>query len=51
VGQELQPQDRVEIRSAPYRVKLIKSPQRSYFEILRAKLGWGEFGSIRQDET
>lgn len=51
VGQALQPQDRVEIRSAPYRVKLIKSPQRSYFEILRAKLGWGEFGGVRQDEV
>ncbi len=51
VGQAMQSGDRVEIRSAPYRVKLIKSPQRSYFEILRAKLGWGEFGGIRLDET
>lgn len=49
VGQALQAEDRVEIHSAPYRVKLIKSPQRSYFEILRAKLGWGELGGMRQD--
>lgn len=49
VGQALQAGDRVEIRAAPYRVKLIKSPQRSYFEILRAKLGWGEFGGPRQN--
>lgn len=44
VGQALQAGDRVEIRAAPHRVKLVKSPQRSYFEILRAKLGWGEVG-------
>ena len=50
VGQALQEGDRVEIRCAPYRVKLIKSPQRSYFEILRAKLGWGEMGGIKQEE-
>ncbi len=47
VGQALRAGDRVEIRPAPYRIKLIKSPQRSYFEILRAKLGWGEFGGPR----
>jgi NAD+ kinase len=50
VGQALQTGDRVEIHAAPYRVKLVKSPQRSYFEILRAKLGWGELGGMRQDE-
>lgn len=47
VGQALQAGDRVEIRAAPHRVKLIKSPRRSYFEILRAKLGWGEIGGPR----
>jgi len=47
VGQALQAGDRVEIRAAPYRIKLVRSPQRSYFEILRAKLGWGEFGGPR----
>ncbi len=49
VGQALQTGDRVEIRAAPYRVKLIKSPQRSFFEILRAKLGWGEVGGPRKN--
>ncbi|MFZ5453282.1 MAG: NAD(+)/NADH kinase [Thermodesulfobacteriota bacterium] len=42
VGQALQPGDRVEVRRAPHHLKLIKSPRRSHFEILRAKLGWGE---------
>ena len=26
----------------PYNLKLVKSPRRSHFEILRTKLGWGE---------
>jgi NAD+ kinase len=45
VGQELKPQDRIEVRSAPYNVRLVKSPRRSHFEVLRTKLGWGELGS------
>jgi NAD+ kinase len=44
VGQTLEPGDRVEIRQAPYHLKLVKSPHRTHFEILRSKLGWGEFG-------
>jgi NAD+ kinase len=44
-GQALQPEDRVEMSSAPQNLKLILSPRRSYFEILRTKLGWGEPGS------
>jgi NAD+ kinase len=44
VGQAMQPGDRVEIKQAPYHLKLVKSPHRSHFEILRSKLGWGEFG-------
>jgi NAD+ kinase len=44
VGEAMEPGDRVEIRRAPYGLKLVKSPYRSHFEILRAKLGWGEFG-------
>ncbi len=44
VGQALQPEDRVEISVAPHNLKLILSPHRSYFEILRTKLGWGEPG-------
>jgi NAD+ kinase len=42
VGAALEPDDRVEIKCAPHHLKLIKSPRRSHFEILRAKLGWGE---------
>ena len=34
----------MEIRRAPYHLKLVKSPHRSHFEILRTKLGWGELG-------
>ena len=44
VGQAMEPGDRVEIRRAPYHLKLVKSPHRSHFEILRTKLGWGELG-------
>jgi NAD+ kinase len=44
VGQAMQPGDRVEIRRASYNLKLVKSPHRSHFEVLRTKLGWGEPG-------
>jgi NAD+ kinase len=44
VGQAMEAGDRVEIRRAPYHLKLVKSPHRSHFEILRTKLGWGELG-------
>jgi NAD+ kinase len=44
VGQALQPGDRVEFRRASYTLKLLKSPYRSHFEVLRTKLGWGEPG-------
>ena len=44
-GQTLQQDDRVEMFVAPRNLKLIHSPHRSYFEILRTKLGWGEPGS------
>ncbi len=44
-GQALQAEDRVEMSVAPHNLKLILSPHRSYFEILRTKLGWGEPGS------
>jgi len=45
VGESLQRDDRVEMCVAPQNLKLILSPHRSYFEILRTKLGWGEPGS------
>ncbi len=31
VGQALLPRDRIEVRSAPYNIKLVKSPRRSHF--------------------
>jgi NAD+ kinase len=43
-GQALETGGRVEICRAPYHLKLVKSPHRSHFEILRTKLGWGELG-------
>jgi NAD+ kinase len=45
VGQELRPHDRIEVRSGDYNIRLVKSPHRSHFEVLRTKLGWGELGS------
>jgi len=45
VGRELKPLDRIEVRSGPYHIKLVKSPRRSHFEILRTKLGWGDPGA------
>jgi NAD+ kinase len=44
VGGAMEPGDRLEIRRAPYFLKIVKSPYRSHFEILRTKLGWGEVG-------
>ncbi|MBW1916493.1 MAG: NAD(+)/NADH kinase [Deltaproteobacteria bacterium] len=41
IGLALQPQDRVEIRKAAKSIRLVKSPSKSYFEILRTKLRWG----------
>lgn len=47
VGQAMEPGDRVEIRRAPYYLRLVKSPHRTHFEILRTKLGWGELGMCK----
>lgn len=42
IGCELLPGDRVEVRRSQSRARLVNSPSRDYFEILRTKLGWGE---------
>lgn len=42
IGVPLQAGDRVRITRAPERLKLIHPPKKSYFEILRNKLKWGE---------
>ncbi|MFO7460499.1 MAG: NAD(+)/NADH kinase [Desulfatiglandales bacterium] len=41
VGFDLRYADRVAVCKAGKRIRLIKSPDQSYFEILREKLGWG----------
>jgi NAD+ kinase len=42
VGRELLPGDVVEVRRSDARTRLITSPSKDYFEILRTKLSWGE---------
>ncbi|HXM98505.1 MAG TPA: NAD(+)/NADH kinase [Candidatus Dormibacteraeota bacterium] len=41
-GIAMHAQDQVRITRAPERLKLIQPPQKTYFEILRNKLKWGE---------
>jgi len=41
IGFPLMPNDLVEIRKSRYKMKLIKHPSKSYYEILRTKLKWG----------
>lgn len=41
-GLQLAPGDVVVVRRAAHRIRLVRSPQRSYFDILRQKLKWGE---------
>ncbi|GAC1669973.1 MAG: NAD(+)/NADH kinase [Candidatus Acidiferrum sp.] len=41
-GIAMQAEDHVRISRAPERLKLIQPPQKTYFEILRNKLKWGE---------
>ncbi|MEW6263131.1 MAG: NAD(+)/NADH kinase [Thermodesulfobacteriota bacterium] len=37
----LSPEDRITVRRSRNQIVLIKNPYKSYFEILRTKLGWG----------
>jgi NAD+ kinase len=41
-GIPMQSGDCVRIARAPERLKLIQPPRKSYFDILRSKLKWGE---------
>jgi NAD+ kinase len=41
-GFQLQPGDEIRIGRAPQALRLIRSSTRSYFEVLRQKLKWGE---------
>jgi len=42
VGMPLQGGDVVEVHKAPGHIQLIRSPYKTYFELLRTKLRWGE---------
>jgi NAD+ kinase len=42
VGFDLRSADRVVIRKSPNRVKLVRAPGKSYYDILRSKLRWAE---------
>ena len=44
-GQEILTGDTVEIRASEHRTQLIRFPGRTYFEVLRTKLRWGD-GSV-----
>jgi NAD+ kinase len=41
IGFPLLPNDEVEIKRSRYKMKLIKHPAKSYYDILRTKLKWG----------
>jgi NAD+ kinase len=41
-GFPLEMEDVVEVKKASVGIRLIKSPSRHYFEVLREKLKWGE---------
>ena len=41
-GRQLQPRDRVVITKSESKVVMVLSPQKTYFEVLRSKLRWGE---------
>jgi NAD+ kinase len=43
-GYPLQKGDTVRVRKSDHRLRLVKAPARSYFELLREKLKWGERG-------
>jgi len=41
-GFPLAPQDTVTVTRSPHTIRLVKAPERDYFEVLRTKLKWGE---------
>jgi NAD+ kinase len=41
-GYPLQQGDQVRVKQSERRLRLVKAPARSYFELLREKLKWGE---------
>ena len=41
-GFPLAPRDTVTVTRSPHTLRLVKAPERNYFEVLRTKLKWGE---------
>jgi NAD+ kinase len=41
-GVPLTPKDRIGVRRTDARIRLIRDPQKTYFQVLRTKLKWGE---------
>jgi NAD+ kinase len=41
-GLPVTPKDVVAVRRAETRIRLIRDPQKTYFQVLRTKLKWGE---------
>jgi NAD+ kinase len=41
VGFPLEPGERIAVRRAAHRVRLVRTPGRSFFSVMRDKLGWG----------
>lgn len=42
VGYRFEEGDLLRVRTSPHKLSLIKSPHRSFYEVLRSKLKWGE---------
>jgi NAD+ kinase len=42
IGIELRGGDRVRVTKAPEKLKLVRAPKKTYYELLRSKLKWGE---------
>jgi NAD+ kinase len=42
IGIDLKPSDRVRVTKAPETIFLVRAPKKTYYEVLRNKLGWGE---------
>ncbi len=42
IGFQLKPKDRVSITKSKNRVALVRPPEKTYFQVLRSKLKWGE---------
>lgn len=47
---EVTPCDEVEVSRATGRLKLVTSPERDYFEVLRTKLKWGDAPRLRRQD-